>query len=36
MFQRLLIALAKAKAANASGKLLNKIRRSMYPLYQAK
>ena len=36
MLQRLLIALAQGKTCNASGKLLNEIRRMIYALYQAK
>ena len=36
MLQRLPIALAKVKAGNTSGNLLNEIRKMIYSLYQAK
>ena len=36
MLQRLPIALAQVKAGNISKNLLNKIRRIIYSLYQAK
>ena len=36
MLQRLPLALAKVKAGNTSGNLLNEIRKMIYSLYQAK
>ena len=36
MLQRLPIALAQVKAVNNSERLLNKIRQSVYSLYQSK
>ena len=36
MLQRLPTALAKVKAVNTSGNLLNEIRQIIYSLYQAK
>ena len=36
MLQRLPIALAKVKAGNNSGNLLNEIRQIVYSLYQSK